>query len=120
MLGDVDKRQVWDHQNYAVYLDFECDVTEKLVLGFATRFEDFDTFGTTTNTKFSALYRATDNVKLRSTISTGFRAPTPGQSNVSNVTTASISGTGELVQQGTLSPTNPIAATAGGKALQPE
>ena len=111
---------VWDQQNYAVYLDFEGDVTEKLVLGFATRFEDFDTFGTTTNTKFSALYRATDNVKLRSTISTGFRAPTPGQSNVSNVTTASISGTGELVQQGTLSPTNPIAATAGGKALQPE
>ena len=111
---------VWDQQNYAVYLDFEGDVTEKLVLGFATRFEDFDTFGTTTNTKFSALYRATDNVKLRTTISTGFRAPTPGQSNVSNVTTASISGTGELVQQGTLSPTNPIAATAGGKALQPE
>ena len=111
---------VWDQQNYAVYLDFEGDVTEKLVLGFATRFEDFDTFGTTTNTKFSALYRATDNVKLRTTVSTGFRAPTPGQSNVSNVTTASISGTGELVQQGTLSPTNPIAATAGGKALQPE
>ena len=111
---------VWDQQNYAVYLDFEGDVTEKLVLGFATRFEDFDTFGTTTNTKFSALYRATDNVKLRTTISTGFRAPTPGQSNVSNVTTASVSGTGELVQQGTLSPTNPIAATAGGKALQPE
>jgi len=111
---------VWDQQNYAVYLDFEGDVTEKLVLGFATRFEDFDTFGTTTNTKFSALYRATDNVKLRTTVSTGFRAPTPGQSNVSNVTTASVSGTGELVQQGTLSPTNPIAATAGGKALQPE
>ena len=26
---------VWDQQNYAVYLDFEGDVTEKLVLGFA-------------------------------------------------------------------------------------
>ena len=111
---------VWDQQNYAIYLDFEGDVTENLVLGLATRFEDFDTFGTTTNTKFSALWRATDSLKFRTTVSTGFRAPTPGQSNVSNVTTASISGTGELVQQGTLSPTNPIAVTAGGAALQPE
>ena len=111
---------VWDQQNYAVYLDFEGDVTENLVLGLATRFEDFDTFGTTTNTKFSALWRATDTLKFRTTVSSGFRAPTPGQSNVSNVTTASISGTGELVQQGTLSPTNPIAVTAGGAALQPE
>ena len=111
---------VWDQQNYAVYLDFEADVTENLLLGLATRYEDFDTFGDTTNTKLSALYRINDNLKFRTTISTGFRAPTPGQSNVSNVTTASISGTGELVQQGTLSPTNPISATAGGKALEPE
>ena len=111
---------VWDQQNYAIYLDFEGDVTENLVLGLATRFEDFDTFGTTTNTKFSALYRATDNLKFRTTVSTGFRAPTPGQSNVSNVTTASVSGTGELVQQGTLSPTNPISVSAGGASLQPE
>ena len=111
---------VWDQQNYAVYLDFEADVTENLVLGLATRYEDFDTFGDTTNTKLSALYRITDGLKFRTTISTGFRAPTPGQSNVSNVTTASISGTGELVQQGTLSPTNPISATAGGRALEPE
>ena len=59
-------------------------------------------------------------MKFRATASGGFRAPTPGQSNVSNVTTASISGTGELVQQGTISPTNPIAQTAGASALQPE
>jgi iron complex outermembrane receptor protein len=111
---------VWDQQNYAVYVDFEGDVTENLLLGLATRYEDFDTFGDTTNLKLSALYRITEDLKFRTTISTGFRAPTPGQSNVSNVTTASISGTGELVQQGTLSPTNPISATAGGKALQPE
>ena len=85
---------VWDQQNYAVYLDFEGDVTENLLLGLATRYEDFDTFGDTTNLKLSALYRITEDLKLRTTISTGFSAPTQGQSNVSNVTTASISGTG--------------------------
>tara|TARA_Y100001970_G_scaffold121071_1_gene150163 strand:+ start:49059 stop:51590 length:2532 start_codon:yes stop_codon:yes gene_type:complete len=110
----------WDQSNYAIYVDLEADVTEDLLLGLATRFEDFDTFGTTTNSKFSFLYKVSDSLKVRATASSGFRAPTPGQSNVSNVTTASISGTGELVQQGTLSPTNPIAVTAGGKGLQPE
>ena len=110
----------WDQSNYAIYIDLEADVSDNLLLGFATRFEDFDTFGTTTNSKFSMLYTISDSLKFRATASGGFRAPTPGQSNVSNVTTASISGTGELVQQGTISPTNPIAQTAGASALQPE
>ncbi len=110
----------WDQSNYAIYIDLEADISDNLLLGFATRFEDFDTFGTTTNSKFSMLYTISDSLKFRATASGGFRAPTPGQSNVSNVTTASISGTGELVQQGTISPTNPIAQTAGASALQPE
>ena len=110
---------VWDQQNVAAYIDLEADVTENLLLGFATRYEHFDTFGTTTNSKISFLATMTDTLKFRGTMSTGFRAPTPGQANVSNVTTAT-AGTGELVQQGTLSPTNPISVTAGGKALEPE
>ena len=110
---------VWDQQNVAAYIDLEADVTENLLLGFATRYEHFDTFGTTTNSKISFLATMSDTLKFRGTMSTGFRAPTPGQANVSNVTTAT-AGTGELVQQGTLSPTNPISVTAGGKALEPE
>lgn len=110
----------WDQSNYAFYIDLEADISDNLLLGFATRFEDFDTFGTTTNSKFSMLYKISDSLKFRATASGGFRAPTPGQSNVSNVTTASVSGTGELVQQGTISPTNQIAVTAGATPLQPE
>ena len=39
-------------------------------------------FGTTTSGKLSARYEVTDNLAFRSTVSTGFRAPTPGQSAV--------------------------------------
>ena len=110
---------VCDRSNYALYVDLEADVSDNLLLGFATRFEDFDTFGTTTNSKFSFLYSANDNLKIRGTRSTGFRAPTPGQANISNISTVSDSN-GVLYQKGTLAPTNPVSMQYGGEELQPE
>jgi len=53
------------------------------------------------------LFAVNENVKLRSTFSTGFHAPTAGQANVTNITTA-FSGT-FLVDQGTI----PLASPAG-------
>lgn len=95
-------------ENYAVYLDLEADVTDRLVLQAAVRYEDFyDSYGATTNYKAGALYRVTDDLTIRSTWSTGFRAPTVGQANVTNVTTQ-FSGTA-LVDQGTI----PLSSVAG-------
>ena len=110
---------VFDRGNYALYLDLEADVTERLLLGAAVRFEDFDDFGTTTNGKLSVRYAFTDSFAARATASTGFRAPTPGQSNISNISTVSGDG-GVLVQRGTIPPTNPVAVSKGGKALKEE
>lgn len=109
---------VFDRTNTAFYIDMEADVTEQLVLGAAIRTEDFDTFGTTTNYKLSGLFRATDVLTLRSTYSTGFRAPTPGQENIVNTTT-SLNG-GVLTNTGTVSPTSVLGQLLGGKALKPE
>jgi iron complex outermembrane recepter protein len=109
---------VFDRTNTAFYIDLEADVTEQLVLGAAIRTEDFDTFGTTTNYKLSALLRATDILTLRSTYSTGFRAPTPGQENIVNTTT-SLNG-GVLTNTGTVSPISILGTLLGGKALKPE
>jgi iron complex outermembrane receptor protein len=110
---------VWDRGNYAVYVDLEADITEQFLLGFATRYEDFDTFGSTNNSKISARLKITDDVSIRATASTGFRAPTPGQANIANIST--VSGTdGVLFQRGTLSPTNPVSVYYGGKELTPE
>ncbi|MEN9874099.1 MAG: hypothetical protein RL186_996 [Pseudomonadota bacterium] len=108
----------WDRTNTAFYLDLEADVTENLVLGAAVRTEDFDTFGTTTNYKVSALLRPTEALTLRSTYSTGFRAPTPGQENIVNTTT-SLNG-GILTNTGTVSPISVLGKLLGGKALTPE
>ena len=109
----------WDRSNLGVYVDLEADVSENLLLGLAVRYEDFDTFGSTSNSKISGLYRVNDSVSLRGTMSTGFRAPTPGQANIANIST--VSGLdGVLFQRGTLAPTNPVSVYYGGKELTPE
>lgn len=108
----------WSRSNYAAYVDLEADLTERLLLASALRFEDFEDFGTTTNWKLTGRFQATDALALRGAVSTGFRAPTPGQSNVRAVTTQFIGG--ELRDTATLPPTNPIAQRFGGQPLQPE
>jgi iron complex outermembrane receptor protein len=113
-----DDAGVSTRRNYAAYVDVEAQVTEALLLGGALRFEDYDSFGSTTNYKISAQFHMTDELSLRSSISSGFRAPTVGQANVSNVQT-NLSG-GVLVDSALLAPTNPIAIQLGGTELQPE
>jgi iron complex outermembrane receptor protein len=105
-------------RNSAAYLDVEAQVTEALLLGGALRFEDYDSFGSTTNYKITAQFHVTEDFSLRSSISTGFRAPTVGQANVSNVQT-NLDG-GVLVDSALLAPTNPISVQLGGTELQPE
>ena len=110
----------WDRPNYAFYLDMQADLVPQLQVGTAVRYEDFYAdFGNTLNGKLSALWRATDRVNLRSTVSTGFRAPSPGQANLRAVTTG-FSGTGGLTEQGQVPPTHPIAAALGGEELTEE
>ncbi len=105
-------------RNYAAYVDVEAPVTEALLLGGALRFEDYDSFGSTTNYKLSAQFHVNDDLSLRSSISSGFRAPTVGQANVSNVQT-NLDG-GVLVDSALLPPTNPVSVQLGGTELQPE
>jgi iron complex outermembrane receptor protein len=105
-------------RNYAAYVDVEAPVTEALLLGVAVRFEDYDTFGSTTNYKLTGQFHLTDDMSLRSSVSSGFRAPTVGQANVSNVQT-NLDG-GVLVDSALLAPTNPVSVQLGGTELQPE
>lgn len=99
---------VFARENIALYLDLEADVTDQLIVGTAVRWEDFDDFGTTTNFKVAARYELTDSFAVRSTVSTGFRAPTPGQANIVRTITQMVNG--NLTETGVLPPTNPIAS----------
>jgi iron complex outermembrane receptor protein len=104
--------------NIAVYLDVEAYLTEDFLVGGAVRYEDFSSFGDTTNYKLTLQYTVTDDISLRGSTSTGFRAPTVGQANVVNTATSIVNG--DLIQSFTAPPTNPLAAFYGGKELTPE
>ncbi len=108
----------WDRMNWAVYLDLEAQFTEQLLLAAAVRHEDFDDFGSTTNGKLTARFDVSDTFALRGAYNTGFRAPTPGQANISQISTAF---NGSVLEDiATLPPTNPIAILKGARALTPE
>ncbi len=114
-----DQQGTWDRKNWSIYADLEVDATERLLLGAAIRYEDFyNTFGDTTNGKLTARYALTDTTNIRSTVSTGFRAPSPGQANISNISTGVVDSI--PVTQGQIPPTNPISQRFGGKELTPE
>ena len=109
---------VWDRSNIAVYGDVEFTDPGRWTLGTALRFENFDDFGKTVNYKVSGRLKLTDMAALRGAFSTGFRAPTPGQQNAFNVTTAFIGG--QLTNQGVVPATSAVAMARGGGQLQPE
>ena len=105
-------------RSIAAYVDLEASITEDFLLGAALRYEDFSSFGDTINYKLTAQYQLTDELSLRASHSTGFRAPTVGQANVVNTQTSLVSG--ELIQSATYPPTHPVSAQLGGVELDPE
>ncbi len=110
----------WKRPNYAVYVDLEADLVPALLVGVAARFEDFyESFGTALTGKIAALWRIEERLSLRTSVSTGYRAPTPGQANVQNIAT-NFSGDGGLIDAAQLPATHPISVALGGKELTEE
>ncbi|REL36495.1 TonB-dependent receptor plug domain-containing protein [Thalassotalea euphylliae] len=107
-----------DRRNWAAYVDLEAYLTDDFMVGGALRWEDFNTFGSTTNYKLTAQYSLTEEVSLRASTSTGFRAPTVGQANVVNTATSLVNG--ELIQSFLAPPTDPLSSFYGGRELDPE
>lgn len=108
----------WDRSNTAVYVDAEYQMSPELLVQGALRFEDYDDFGTTTNFKAGFNYQASDSAGFRGTISTGFKAPTPGQANASNTSTELTGGV--LVNNGTIPAAFAALVDPNAKVLGPE
>jgi iron complex outermembrane recepter protein len=64
-----------DRNSWAVYFDTEANLTSDFLLGAAVRYEDYSDFGETVTGKLSARLDMSPTFAIRSTISTGFRAP---------------------------------------------
>lgn len=110
----------FDRDNFAIYADIEHDFSDQLLMQYAVRLEDFSDFGDTLNGKFALRYRVNDQLALRAALSTGFHAPTPGQSNVRTTITTFDGVTGLQVDEGLIPPTSAAALAVGGAALKEE
>lgn len=104
--------------SYAAYGDVEIEVSDTFTFQVAGRYEDHADIGNTFDGKVAGRFDVSETVSLRAAASTGFRAPTVGQANILNVTTAFTGGM--LADEATLPPTHPAAAIVGAQPLTPE
>ncbi|HEX6176746.1 MAG TPA: TonB-dependent receptor [Thermoanaerobaculia bacterium] len=108
----------------SVYVDLEGDVLPTLRLGIAGRYENFSDFGDTTNGKITARFSPIQQLIVRGSASTGFRAPSLSQGYWSAVSTNFIlnpaTQTVEPFQVGTFRVNAPIARALGATDLKPE
>jgi iron complex outermembrane receptor protein len=108
-----------DRDATSLYVDLESDLSDRFQLGIAGRFEDYSDFGSSANGKISARYELTPSLAVRSTIGTGFRAPSLTQAFFRGSTTSFGTG-GQLEQVLNLPSDDPIAALPGARDLEPE
>ena len=81
-----------NRHSIAAYIDVETDLTAQLKTQAALRYEKFSDFGSTLTGKFAASYKVGDQLLLRGSGSTGFRAPSLQQVHFSSTFTDFISG----------------------------
>jgi iron complex outermembrane receptor protein len=108
--------------SYAGYVDFEANVASFLRLGLAGRFEHYSDFGNTSDYKFTARVEATKQLVFRGAVSTGFRAPSLGQTNFSAISTNFLNVNGVFVpfEVGHFRVTSDLARALGAEDLEPE
>ncbi len=106
--------------NIALYVDLETNITDRLLINLATRFEYYSDSDSTLDSKVALRYQLLPTLALRTAISSGFRAPTPGQSHTANTSTFFESGNPNAIIRGTLPPDHPISLYYGGQTLSPE
>ncbi len=111
----------WNRSSIGAYGDIELSgLDDRWTIGTAARVENFEDFGTTLNGKLSGRYRLVDAFSLRASVSSGFRAPTPGQQNGLNLSTIFDPTVNDLVERGTIPSIFPMARLRGGRPLDPE
>jgi iron complex outermembrane receptor protein len=87
---------------FSTYVDVESDLTEKLLVDVAGRFEHYSDFGNAIAGKLALRYKILDALSIRGAISNGFRAPSIHQYFFNNISTQF-----QLIN-GTISPSNTL------------
>ncbi|WP_296048247.1 TonB-dependent siderophore receptor [uncultured Alteromonas sp.] len=108
----------YERDSYAVYADISGDITDKLFAQAAIRYEDYSDFGSEVVYKIAGIFQVTDEIAVRSSFGTGFRAPTPGQQGTTNVSTRLPNGL--PVATGLFPAGSATAQALGASPLKPE
>ncbi|WP_461105334.1 TonB-dependent receptor [Spirosoma koreense] len=120
--GPKDERNAF-RTTMAAYLDTELELTRKFLVAAAVRVENYSDFGGVTIGKLAARYSVTNNLTIRGSIATGFRAPSLQELNYTHTTTAFVPDANGVPQplDVTTYPTNSTAARVLGiKGLKQE
>ncbi|MEL6988491.1 MAG: TonB-dependent receptor, partial [Bacteroidota bacterium] len=88
--------------NYGFYTNLEAELSSKFFLGTAARFEYYDDFGNNLSWNFYSRYKLTENIALKGSLNSGFRAPSMPQTFFNNFTFQVFS-----------TPNGPVGATVG-------
>ncbi|MBT4097280.1 MAG: TonB-dependent receptor [Gemmatimonadetes bacterium] len=108
-----------DRSNVGFYADAGYDLNDDVLIGLAARFENYSDFGTSVTWGANGRYKMLDdNFSVRSSLSTGFRAPSLHQIYLSNVQTLLSAGT--ISNQGTYNNESEIVRSLGVGELKQE
>ena len=107
-----------DRSNVGVYTTLDYDVTEAFLIGGSLRYENYTDFGNNFSWKVNSRYKLNNDVTVRASFSTGFRAPALHQIYLSNIQTL-VSG-GSVSNQGTFNNVDPAVAGIGVPRLHAE
>jgi iron complex outermembrane receptor protein len=108
--------------NQSAYVNLEAQVTPKLSGALAARYEHYTDFGSTTSAKASARYAFNDQLSVRGTASSGFRAPSLAQQFYTITTTnfAVVNGQNTPIETGTFAVGSSAAQALGATPLKAE
>lgn len=88
-----------DRSNFGLYADVEADITDKLLLAAALRFENYSDFGSNLSGKLAARYKLTETMAVRGSYNRGFRAPSVAQLGTINNTSTVQNGAIVITRQ---------------------
>lgn len=110
-----------DRSIYAGYIDLEADITERLLLGGAVRYENYSDFGDAVAGKLAGRYSVLDSLNLRASVSTSVRAPTLAQQGFGATDQVfSSTGTQQLVDRRILPSSSAVSQALGAQPLEQE
>lgn len=110
---------IFNRYNLGAYVDFSWDISQKMHLNAAARYETYSDFGQAFVYKLSSLYKLAKGLRLRSSYSTGFRAPTLHQIYTQKVQYRFVPGQGIQIG-GLINNVSPEARLLGISRLKPE